>query len=110
MSQGLAHKDCGDTHGKEGPNTSMYSSHERDLLEKKCQGQVMQSPSTISTYETNSPAKGRSDGKHVKSLDSMLKHCHELVVISELEESASLAMKELGDRLDSVAVVELDGE
>jgi hypothetical protein len=40
----------------------------------------------------------------------MLKHCHGLVVISELEESASLAMKELGDRLNGVAVLELEGE
>jgi hypothetical protein len=41
----------------------------------------------------------------------MVKHCHELVVTSsELVEIASLIMKELGDRLNRVAVLELDGE
>jgi hypothetical protein len=40
----------------------------------------------------------------------MLKDGDELVVISELEESGNLIMKELGDRLNRVVVVELDGE
>jgi hypothetical protein len=41
----------------------------------------------------------------------MLQHCHELVIISsELAEIASLVVKKFGDRLNRVAVLELDGE
>jgi hypothetical protein len=41
MSQGLVHRNCGDTHGEENSDTGIYQFHKRDLLEKKYERQVM---------------------------------------------------------------------